>query len=86
MCEEHEAKREEGYITVIGIDESKTPGPSGNALIQPETAHRTGSVLHVKPNVWPMLFPDTEIPEKGVIFCGEAYVQHLVDTVRVEGE
>jgi hypothetical protein len=77
MCKEHEKLRKDGYTAVIAIDESKTTHKPGGALIDPQEAHRTGAILHVKKRAWVDLFPEVPWPEKGVIFAPDHYVDHI---------
>jgi hypothetical protein len=47
LCPEHQAQAEEGFVFLIGCDESKsTRLPNGN--IRPQDAYRTGEVCAIK--------------------------------------
>lgn len=61
LCGEHLKLYDDGYIALIGVDESKS-GPHGDT-IKPEDAYRTGRIAHVRREVWPRIF-DVPLPEK----------------------
>ncbi len=67
LCEEHAKQKREGYVFIIGADESKSDiDEHGN--IMPEGAHRTGDYCAIRREAWERMF-DIPIPEKGLAFA-----------------
>lgn len=75
LCPEHDKLFHEGYLALVGADESKSEKtPSGN--IKPQGAYRTGEVVHIRrevarrilnvpiPDDLPMMFCDKEVVAK----------------------
>ena len=83
LCDEHNELFEDGYIALIGIDESKsTVETNGNIL--PENAYRTGSVAHVKYSVLKGFFNITISKSLPVIFVEDAVIDKLKECTAIE--
>ena len=75
LCEEHKQLFEDGYIALVGIDESQSTITNGSIL--PENAYRTGNVAHVK---YPVLQGIFNIPISSnlpVLFVENAVISKL---------
>lgn len=66
MCPEHQKLRDDGYIALIEIDPTKTPD-SGSSIIDPNTAYRTGTIMHITEHGFNAVF-NVEIPAGGIVF------------------
>lgn len=75
MCAEHEAKRAEGYIALIECDPKKTK-VAGDRVANPADAYRTGTVVHVRREVWEKLFT-SPVPEKLIAYVDPEVVALL---------
>ena len=71
MCKDCESLRNEGYITLIVIDESKSFRDGD--LINTEDVHRTGELIHMKSSIFNSLFKDSkkEATTGGVVFISQ---------------
>lgn len=85
LCDEHNKLFGDGYIALIGIDESKsTVETNGNIL--PHNAYRTGNVIHVKYHVLEGFFNITIDKSLPVIFVEDAVIDKLKEcTVDIYG-
>lgn len=66
MCTEHQKLKDDGYIALIGCDETKMEASNNN--IQPEDAYRTGEIAHIRADAFPRIF-NSQPPTHGVVFC-----------------
>lgn len=80
LCEEHKKLFEDGYIALIGIDESKST-IKANGNITPEDAYRTGNVCHVKYPVLTGFFNVLINPKLPVIFVEDEVINKLQECV-----
>lgn len=55
LCPEHQAQADDGFIFVVGCDESKSKRQP-NGLIKPQDAYRTGEVCAIKKEVAAQIF------------------------------
>lgn len=82
LCDEHQKLFDDGYIALIGIDESKsTVEPNGNIL--PHNAYRTGNIVHVKHKVLDGFFNVTINPKLPIIFVEDEVINKLKECVNV---
>lgn len=65
----------DGYIALIGCDESKSD-KLPNGTIKFESAYRTGNILHVKKDAWVKIF-NIAIPESKFVFTTDEVIQQL---------
>lgn len=83
LCDEHQKLFEDGYIALIGIDESKsTVETNGNIL--PHNAYRTGNVIHVKHKVLDGFFNVSINPKLPIIFVEDEVINKLKECVNVD--
>ena len=83
LCDEHNELFEDGYIALIGIDESKsTVETNGNIL--PHNAYRTGNVIHVKYSVLKGFFNITISKSLSIIFVEDAVIDKLKERIAIE--
>lgn len=83
LCGEHQKLFEDGYIALIGIDESKsTVETNGNIL--PHNAYRTGNVIHVKHKVLDGFFNVSINPKLPIIFVEDEVINKLKECVNVD--
>ena len=75
LCPEDQAKKDDGYIALVGCDESKSTLLT-NGRMDPERAHRTGDLVHIRASVWDDIF-DMQRPEGWVCFCDAKVIEHL---------
>jgi hypothetical protein len=80
MCPEHQTKYDEGYIALVGADESKSTKRPGQR-ISPDGAYRTGEIVHVRFALFERVF---NVPIKDaagryheVMFCDAEVIAHL---------
>lgn len=79
MCSEHTKLRDEGYVALIGCDESlSTLEANGN--LKPNDAYRTGSIVHLKEKAWKKVM-NVPVPNKMICFCDEATIK-LISSMR----
>ncbi len=73
FCREHGRLRDEGYIALVGIDESRSrQRPDGN--YDPGDVWRTGRLAHIRRTAAERLF-DVRLPD--VAFCQDAVLDAL---------
>ena len=75
MCPEHQKLKEDGYVALIGADESKS-SLRANGNMNPEDAHRTGNIAHLRTEAWENIM-DTPVPDKMMCFCGDDVIELL---------
>lgn len=75
LCDEHKELFEDGYIALVGVDESKSTITNGNLL--PENAYRTGNVIHVKYHVLEGFFNVPINKSLPLIFVEDAVIDKL---------
>jgi hypothetical protein len=51
LCPQHQKLYDDGFIALIGCDESKS-SPSPDGTITPANAYRTGGVAHLRSSTW----------------------------------
>lgn len=61
LCEEHDKLFQDGYIALVGADESKSTFKD-NGNMDFNSAHRTGHIIHLKRDVFNNMF-NTELSE-----------------------
>lgn len=76
LCDEHSKLFEDGYIALIGIDESKSTVET-NGSILPHNAYRTGNVIHVKYSVLEGFFNVPINKSLPLIFVEDAVIDKL---------
>ena len=78
LCEEHSKYFEDGYIALIGMDESKSTFlPNGN--VDPKGAHRTGKAAYLRREVANKVF-DTDIgSDLPMVFVEDQVVDMLAE-------
>lgn len=75
MCAEHKKMIEDGYVIMVGVNESKSnKEPNGN--IRPAGAWRTGDIAAIKAQVFDQIF-NAEIPKHRMSFCDPAVIEYL---------
>lgn len=83
LCDEHNKLFGDGYIALIGIDESKsTVETNGNIL--PHNAYRTGNVIHVKYLVLEGFFNIPINKSLPVIFVEDDVIDKLKECTAIE--
>lgn len=75
LCPEHLKLKEEGYVCLIEYDEDKS-AMSRRDSIKAEDAYRTGTMVHIRKEVFERLF-SREAPEGMVVFCDQKLIEHL---------
>ena len=74
LCEEHDKLWEDGYICLIGCDESQSDVlPNGN--IKYEGAYSTGEIVHMHKRAIRAMFEG--ISERPFMFCDTTIIQNL---------
>lgn len=76
LCEEHKKLFDDGYIALIGIDESKST-IKANGNITAEDAYRTGNVCHVRYPVLQGFFNMPINPKLPIIFVEDEVINKL---------
>lgn len=71
FCETHQKLQDDGYIALIGIDETRSGKP-----LTPDTVHRIGSIAHLKRAVWEEVV-DVPVPESSICFCNAELIDEL---------
>jgi len=75
LCPEDKARKDAGMIALIGCDEGRSEKlPNGN--MEPEGAHRTGRLMHIKVEAWGGVF-NVDPPKDGLAFCEDAVIDTL---------
>lgn len=74
MCEEHQKLKDEGYVALVGCDESKSRVKGGTVM--PEGVYRTGDIAHIKSEAFQEMF-DCDVPKDGVAFCDSRVIEEL---------
>jgi hypothetical protein len=75
FCPDHQKLRKDGYVALVGIDESKSEGPP----YHPNTVWRTGEIMHIRGMVLEEL---VNIPVKNE--TGEYFPLMFVDPAVIE--
>lgn len=76
LCEEHDRLNKDGFLALVAIDEEKsTMDADGN--YNRKDAYRTGSILHIKREVFDNMF-DAKVDSKlYMVFVSEELVEIL---------
>lgn len=83
LCPEHKRLFDEGYLALVGVDESKS-GPKKDTL-RPEDAYRTGWVMHIQRHVAKRLF-NVELPESlPMCFVAQGVIDMLEKQAKEQG-
>lgn len=61
LCPEHQKMYDDGYVALVGVDESKSTIRKGKMM--PDDAYRTGNIAHIRVSAWERLF-SCELPMK----------------------
>jgi len=80
MCNEHQKLKDDGFIAMVGCDESKSTHTK-NGNINPEGAFRTGKIAHVKKDAWNQI-TKIPVPEGMMFFCGDDVIEQLNDMTK----
>jgi len=82
LCEEHQKLFEDGYIAMVGIDESQS-NVSGNMVNKMEDAYRTGDIVHIREKVFCELFGEKNLKKNQdgttcpMVFCDKETIEYL---------
>ena len=68
LCDEHEARWQEGYIALIECSNNEQPTL--------DNAERTGAVAHVRKEAWPHIF-NTPVPNTPIAFVQQGVIDRL---------
>lgn len=83
LCAEHQRLFDEGYLALVGVDESKS-GPKG-ATLRPEDAYRTGSVMHILRHIARQMF-NVELPDNlPMCFVSQEVIDMLKKQAKEQG-
>lgn len=83
LCAEHQHLFDEGYLALVGVDESKS-GPK-SATLRPEDAYRTGSVMHIRRHVAKRMF-NVELPDNlPMCFVSQEVIDMLEKQAKEQG-
>jgi hypothetical protein len=82
ICPEHQAKLDEGYCILVGIDPARSTGGAMRDFFKHEEAYRTGEILYVRGAVWDDIF-STPRPPHGLAFVDEKVIEHLKNHVQL---
>ena len=74
MCPVHMKLYDDGYIALIECDEKYSA--IVNNRVQPEEAYRTGTVAHIRKEIFTQIF-DTSVPEQGIAFVEKAVIEKI---------
>ncbi len=76
LCAEHAKLFEDGYVALVGCDESKSTFLK-NGNMDPAGAYRSGDIMHIKRSIWNDIF-DMPVDEKQeFVFCDEDAIHML---------
>ena len=78
FCEEHQKLSDDGFVCIIGVDESKSEASSKGTL-KPEGAYRTGEILHVRKTVLDSVAIKPVDTSNGYVFGGSDLIKWFVD-------
>lgn len=56
LCPDHQALYDQGYIALVAVDPEKSGRPMANGNLDPEKAHRTGELAHLRREVFEQVF------------------------------
>lgn len=75
LCPECKQRFDDGYIALVGCDESKTE-KNPNGTIEPGEAYRTGNIVHLRFEVYDRII---NVPrgDRPVLFCDDAVIEKL---------
>ena len=76
LCDEHQKQADDGYVFLVGADESKSK-KNQNGTLTLEGAHRTGEIVSIRKHVAEQIFTGVIIPENGIMFCGSDVITKL---------
>ena len=68
MCDEHEALWQKGYIALVECTNDSPPTL--------ESVKRTGSIAHVRKEVWSNIFSGA-VPDNPIVFVQEGVIERL---------
>jgi hypothetical protein len=74
LCPEHESLHKRGFVALVECDQEKTSAVAG--IVQPEDAHRTGVIMHIRRRVWEKIF-DSEAPDSPMVFMEIGVIDKL---------
>lgn len=72
FCPEHRKLKDDGFVALIEID----PDKSGSQPYKPHTVWRTGTLAHVRAEVWAHIF-DVPLPDEGLCFVEPGLIAML---------
>ena len=76
LCPEHQKLFDEGYVALIEVDpELSCFGPDGN--LTAKTAHRTGTIVHIRREVFKRIFPTPLDDDKPLAYTEPAVIALL---------
>jgi len=69
LCDEHRALHEQGYVALVGVDESKSE-VHGSVMHQ-KNAHRTGIIMHIRREAARDMFDEetAKLCDNPMFFC-----------------
>lgn len=76
MCDEHRKLKEDGFVALIGIDESASVIDTANNMVKQENAERTGSIAHLRKPAFEQVF-NAPAPEGMVAFVPQGVIDML---------
>lgn len=72
FCPEHKRMKDEGYVALVAIDESRSRHP-----LNPANVYRTGGVAHVREEAWPAIFTNAPVPDRGLCYVEPEVLEKL---------
>jgi hypothetical protein len=74
LCPEHKKRYDEGYVALIEVDPEQSV--ADGSKMTPENAHRTGTIAHVKRDVYAKAF-NIPVPDGPMAFCEPEVIKYL---------
>ncbi len=77
LCAEHQKLADDGYVALIECAPQRSSVPSGATHMKPEQALRTGSIAHVKREVFARLFDVPIAADQPCVFVESGMIEQL---------
>jgi len=75
LCQEHAEQEAQGYIFLVGIDESQSGKP-----LNLSTMHRTGQIAAIKSEAYKKIF-NADLPKQGIACVGPKVIEELKNLI-----
>jgi len=77
LCAVHQKLSDDGFVALVECDPQRSGSPAGSGNIQPEQAHRTGRLAHLKRDVFARVFNVAIAAAQPCVFVEPGVIEQL---------